>query len=321
MRKTRTDISTVSQWLKANDNYLILMHASPDGDAVGSGYGLCRALMQMGKSVRCACHDPIPARYDYMVEDVASREFKPEHVIAVDLADTKLLGSLQELYADKIELCIDHHVSNRLECPMLLLDGDASAACEVMYRLILDMGCDIDADIAACLYTGIATDPGCFKYSNTSAETHVVAARLIEAGAPYAHINRVMFDTKSRARLEVERMVLDSIEYRFNNRCAMIVVTDEMQNMTTPDDLEGITALSRQIEGVEVGLTFRHRGPDRYKVSVRTSESVDASAICGRLGGGGHVRAAGCEVCLPIDEAKAAVINAVAEEMGIKCKD
>ncbi len=316
-----TDIRTVAEWLKANDNYVILMHASPDGDAVGSGYGLCRALIKLGKRVRCLCDDPIPARYGYMLSGVSSDEFEPEHVIAVDLADTKLLGSLQEGYADKIELCIDHHISNRICCPMLLLDGNASAACEVMYDLILELGCRIDADIAACLYTGIATDTGCFKFSNTSASTHIVAARLIDAGAPHAEINRVMFDTKSRARLEVERMVLDSIEYHFDNRCAIITVTDGMQNMTTPDDLEGITSLSRQIEGVEVGLTFRHRGPDKYKVSVRTLESVDASAICARLGGGGHMRAAGCEVELPINEAKKAVLKAVAEEMGISCKD
>ncbi len=317
-----SDFTAICAWLKANDNYAILMHSSPDGDAVGSGFSLCRALKQMGKHAVCICDDPIPARYSYMTYGIDDCEdFEAEHIIAVDLADTKLLGSLRDTYEGKIELCIDHHVSNCIDSPMKLLDPEASAACEVMYRLLKELGCDIGADIAACLYTGIATDTGCFKFSNSTAATHIVAAKLIEAGAPHAEINRIMFDTKSRARLEVERMVLDSVEYHFDNRCASIVVTEQMQQMTTPDDLEGITALTRQIEGVEVGLTFRHRGPDRYKISVRTVEPIDASAICGRLGGGGHMRAAGCEISLPLEKAKEAVLNSVAEELRSSCKD
>lgn len=316
-----TDIRTVCDWLKENDDYVILMHASPDGDAIGSAYGLCRALNQLGKRARCECHDPIPARYSYMTDGIGAEEFVPRHVIAVDLADTKLLGGLREVYGDRIELCIDHHISNRIPCPMLLLNGDAAAACEVMCGVIDALGCRMETDIAACLYTGIATDTGCFKFTNTTASTHAVAARLIEAGAPSGTINRLLFDTKSRARLEVERTVLDSIEYYFDDRCALIVVTESMQAITTPDELEGITSLTRQIEGVEVGLTFRYRGPDRYKVSVRTVECADASDICGRLGGGGHMRAAGCELNLPLEEAKRAMLAAVAEELKIPCKD
>lgn len=316
-----TELQDVCRWLKGHDDYAILMHASPDGDAVGSAYALCRALEEMGKRARCLCSDAIPPRYDYMTVGVGLGDFAPEHVIAVDLADTKLLGNLEAEYGERIELCIDHHVSNRIDCPMTVLDGDASAACEVLFELIGALGVAIDAEIAACLYTGIATDSGCFKFTNTSARTHEVAASLIRAGAPFGEINRIMFDTKSRARLEVERMALDSIEYHFDGRCALIVVTKDMQDMTTPDELEGITALTRQIEGVEVGLTFRYKEPDRYKVSARTLDSVNASAICARLGGGGHLRAAGCELAMPLEQAKKAMLAAVAEELRTPCKD
>lgn len=316
-----TELQDVCRWLKGHDDYAILMHASPDGDAVGSAYALCRALEGLGKRARCLCSDAIPPRYDYMTVGVGLGDFAPEHVIAVDLADTKLLGNLEAEYGERIELCIDHHVSNRIDCPMLVLDGEASAACEVLFELFGTLGTVIDADIAACLYTGLATDTGCFKFTNTSARTHEIAARLIRAGAPYGEINRIMFDTKSRGRLEVERRTLESIEYHFDDRCALIVVTKEMQEMASPDELEGITALSRQIEGVAVGLTFRYKGPDRYKVSVRTLDSVNASAICGRLGGGGHLRAAGCELAMPLEQAKKAMLAAVAEELETPCKD
>lgn len=315
-----TDRKSVCAWLKENDNYAILMHASPDGDAVGSAYGLKRMLNILGKRAVCLCADPIPPQYDLLTQG-AEETFAPRHVIAVDLADVKLLGSLEAVWGDRIELCIDHHVSNRVECGMLVLDGAASAACEVLFELAQTLGVEVDAEIAACLYTGIATDTGCFKFTNTSAKTHEIAARLIEAGAPYGEINRIMFDTKSRARLEVERMALESMEYHFDDRCALIVVTEEMEAMTTPGELEGITALTRQVEGVQVGLTFRYKGPDRYKVSVRTVEPIDASAICGRLGGGGHLRAAGCELNLSLAEAKKAALASVAQELDKPCRD
>lgn len=250
-----------------------------------------------------------------MTDCVTPDAFEPEHVISVDLADTKLLGSLLPIYGDRIELSIDHHYSNRIECPIQLLDAEASAASEVLYDVIHGLGCGIDKEIAACLYTGIATDTGCFKFTNTSPKTHRIAADLIELGANHGEINRIMFDTKSRGRLNVERMALDSIEFYFNDRCALIVITEQMQAMTTPDELEGITALTRQVEGVKVGLTFRHRGENNYKVSVRTLEPIDASAICARLGGGGHMRAAGCELNMSLEDAKRAMLDAVKAEM------
>ncbi|MBP5617814.1 MAG: bifunctional oligoribonuclease/PAP phosphatase NrnA [Clostridia bacterium] len=314
-----TDLQKAAKWLTENDDYAILMHASPDGDAIGSGYGLRKMLRALGKRAACFCADPIPRQYDLLM-DGEKDDFAPRHVVAVDLADAKLLGALEAEWGSRIELCIDHHVSNRVDCDILVLDGAASAASEILYDLAGALGVAVDEGIAACLYTGIATDTGCFKYTNTSAKTHETAARLIEAGAPYGDINRVMFDIKSRARLEVERLALESMEYHFDDRCALIVVTEEMESMTTPGDLEGITALTRQVEGVLVGLTFRYKGPDRYKVSARSVEPVDASAICASLGGGGHLRAAGCELRLPLAEAKAAMLAAVKRELDKSCR-
>lgn len=314
-----TDLQKAAVWLAENDDYAILMHASPDGDAIGSAYGLKKMLSALGKRSECFCADPVPRQYD-LLPIGGKDDFVPRHVVAVDLADVKLLGSLEAEWGGRIELCIDHHPSNRVACDLLVLDGAASAASEILYDLAGALGVAVDGEIAACLYTGIATDTGCFKYTNTSAKAHETAARLIEAGAPYGEINRIMFDTKSRARLEVERMALESIEFRFDDRCALIVVTEEMEAMTTPGELEGITALTRQVEGVQVGLTFRYKGPDRYKISVRSLEPIDASAICGRLGGGGHLRAAGCELLMPLAEAKKAVLDSVALELDKSCR-
>ena len=310
-----TDIKSICEYLKANDNFLILMHASPDGDAVGSGYALCRALRSMGKKADCACGDVIPARYGFMLEGVEPIGHTPQHIITVDLADTKLLGKLRKEYEGKIEAAIDHHASNIGYAPLSLVRSEASAACEVIYDVLIELGCEIDVKIAECLFTGISTDTGCFKFSNTTANTHRVAAMLIEKGIDAGEINRIMFDTKSLARFELEKQVIDSMELLDGGQMAVVCVSLDMQEGLTPDELEGINALTRQIEGVVVGITMRQKGEERYKISVRTHAPIDASAICARLGGGGHIRAAGCEIKLPFNEAKAAIIAAAREEL------
>lgn len=312
-----TDIKSVADYLRGNDRFLILSHASPDGDTVGSAFALCHALHKLGKLARVECADEIPARYDYMTKPVERQSFDECVIVAVDVADVKLLGALNSVYGDKVDLAIDHHGSNKSYARMSYVNADAAANCENIFVIIEQLGVDIDTVIADNIYTGLATDTGCFKYQNTTAATHILAARMIELGADYAEINRIMFDTKSVGRLRVERDAIDSIEMYFDGRCALMTVTAEMQSMTTPDELEGITPIPRQISGVVVGVTLREKDGGKYKCSVRTHEPIDASAICARLGGGGHNRAAGCEITGGIAAAKKAMLDAIAAEMGV----
>lgn len=311
-----TDIKTVAAFFSENDNFLILSHASPDGDTVGSAYGLCHALHKMGKKARVECADEIPARYDYMVKPVEIQDFQHENIVAVDVADLKLLGKNNELYGDKIALAIDHHRSNKGYAPITYVNADAGANCENIYALILELGVEIDKVIADNLYTGIVTDTGCFKYQNTTANTHIIASKLIECGADYYEINRIMFDTKSFARLKVEQQAVDNIEMHFDNRCALMTITAEMQSMVTPDELEGVTPIPRQIEGVVIGVTIREKTAGKFKCSVRTHEPIDASEICAMLGGGGHNRAAGCEILGTLDEAKQKMLKSISDYLG-----
>lgn len=311
-----TDIKTVASFLKSRDYFLILSHASPDGDTVGSAYALCHALHKIGKKAKVGCADEIPRRYSYMTDPVEKQQFEHKTVVAVDVADTKLLGKYESVYGDKIELAIDHHGSNKLYAEISYVNPEAAANCENIFNVICELGVEIDTVIANNLYTGIVTDTGCFKYQNTTAKTHKLAAHLIEIGARYYDINRIMFDTKSFGRLQVERLAIDSIEMHFDNRCALMTITDEMQKMAAQDELEGITPIPRQIEGVIVGITMREKPDGRYKCSVRTHEPVDASEICALLGGGGHNRAAGCEIIGTLDEAKGKMLSAVAAYLG-----
>ena len=306
--------------LMAADNILLLAHQYPDGDTIGSNYALCLALRTLGKQVRVLCGDPIPERYEYMIEGVEMPDFEPAFICAVDVADPTLLGSAGEAeYGSRVDLCIDHHSTNVGYAAATCVDADCAAAAMVVMRIIRLLGVDLTPAMASCLYTGIATDSGCFKYLNTDANTHRMAADCIEAGAPVEMINRTQFDVKSRARIELERLALKGMEFHHNGRVAVMAVTAEMiaHSGATENDLEGMTPIPRQIEGVWVGITLRQKEDGNYKISVRTGHHADATAICGLLGGGGHIRAAGCSVDGTLEEAKAAILDAT--ERAIPC--
>lgn len=285
-----------AEFLLTHDKYTVLTHAHPDGDTLGSGFALVSALRGLGKKANLLCPDPIPHKFDYLTAE-GQQDFIPETVISVDVADDKLLGCLQNEYKDKVLLAIDHHSTNVGFAEKLYLEGDSAAAAECVYLVIKEMGAEITPFIASCLYTGMATDTGCFKFSNTTPRTHIFAAELMQYGADYDEINRVMFEVKTQSRLEMERRVLNGIEYICDGRCAIVTVTQKMIKETGCDssDMDGIAAMSRQIEGVQIGITVREKADGRWKISLRTFEPYDAAAICQQFGGGGHKRAAGCE--------------------------
>lgn len=313
MRGQMISASAAASFLERSDKFVILTHASPDGDTLGSAYALADALCALNKRVFVVCPDKIPEKFGYLIKEYEA--FEPETVVAVDIADEKLLGSLYDRYSGRVALCIDHHGSNTKYAEMLYLEADAAAACECIYNVINELGTKITPYMASCLYTGIATDTGCFKFSNTTPRSHRYAAELIEKGADYGEINRVMFEVKSRGRIAMERKVLENIEFYYGGRCAVITVTRDMIKETgcPLGDLDGVTAMSRQIEGVQIGVTIKEKPDGKYKVSLRTFEPYNAADICAVFGGGGHVRAAGCEFSCDIESAKRQLLSAIGE--------
>lgn len=305
--------------LKAADNILVLCHANPDGDTLGSGYALLYALQSMGKSVRLACSDPIPGRFSYMslAAQAIQSDFEPQFIVACDIAALQLFGENLDIYRDKVDLCIDHHLSNAGYAKHTLLNSEAAATCELLYDLCLELCIEITPQIADCLYTGLATDTGCFKFSNTTPRTHRYAALLMEAGADYEKINRLMFETKTKKLICFEPKVMSTMEFHHGDRMAMITITTEMMEQSGIDAsmLDMFAAMPRQVEGVEIGVTLKQRDEDHYKVSVRTNEPIDASKLCAVFGGGGHVRAGGCLLEGDLDSVRKRMIDAAGDAL------
>ena len=305
-------IDKAAQFLLSRDNFEILTHAYPDGDTLGSGFALCLALQQLGKNAR-VIYTNLPKDFVFLTEGVKEQSFEAQTIVSVDVADEKLLGSNKEKYQGKIDLCIDHHRISRVEAPVKYVDPEVSANCEILFEMFKLMNVELTRQIANCLYTGISTDTGCFKYSNTTSTTLRVAADLLDAGIDAPLINKVMFDTKTKLKIQLEQEIYSGIEYYSNDRCAIIAATLDMQKKLGigDDELEGLASIPRQIEGVLIGITMREKDGGVFKVSVRTDRSVNAAEFCAQFGGGGHAEAAGCSVKGTLDEAKAQLKRAV----------
>jgi len=303
----------VCRLLMQHQRILLLSHQSPDGDTLGSAYAMFYALKKLGKQANILCSDKIPEKYDYMTSAAVLDEIDPDLIVAVDIADEGLFGKKLEPYRGRVDLCIDHHPSNTRYAKKILLVSSASAVCEIIYTVVRGMGLEMDPAIADCLYTGICTDTGCFRYANVTPRTHRIAAALMQAGAQSAMINQIMFDTKSRSRIMLERFAMESIEYFYEGKCAAVTVSRSMMEESGADDsdLDGVSSMPRQIEGVLVGITVREKEPESYKISIRTQGEINASKICGLFGGGGHKNAAGCTIAGTLPEVKKKLIEAV----------
>ncbi|MBR2133935.1 MAG: bifunctional oligoribonuclease/PAP phosphatase NrnA [Eubacterium sp.] len=304
----RIDIKECARLLSEKDDILILTHAHPDGDTLGSGFALCRALLKLGKFCSVVNEAEIPAKYSYLFDDIAITNFKPQFVVAVDVATPNLLGALEGKY--HIDLCIDHHITNTEYADYLLLE-DVPAACQTMYYVIKELGAEIDKRMAESLYTGLSTDTGCFRYASTTAQTYRVAADLIELGADNGMINRLMFETKTKTYAKLERLALESMSFFDDDRIAVITVTQDMYNQTgsNEQETEALAPLTRQIEGVEIGVIIKEKPDGTCKASIRTFEKVNAAELAKMFSGGGHPQAAACRFDCGVMEARSRIVE------------
>lgn len=312
---TRTEVCT---FLRGHDRFVILTHRRPDGDTIGSAAALCRGLRQLGKSACILCNEQFTPRFaPYLAGLVEQTPWPDATVLAVDIASERLL-SFDALRLGLLPQCaIDHHGRNSLECPKLV-EGDKAACGEVVFALLQQLGVTLTKEIAECLYVAISTDTGCFRFSNTSADTHRAAVALIDAGADIAPINKVFFDTKSFARLRLEAALTETMEFYADGTVGICTLPKTLLDSlaVTEDELDSISGFARSIEGVQIGIMLREVEDGLGKLSVRTEAPYDAAALCQELGGGGHAAAAGASVPGGIDGARAAILR-VLRQSGI----
>lgn len=317
----KISIKETCNFIKSKNNFTLLTHKSPDGDTLGSSFALKYALEKLGKNVNVFCSDEMPVKFKFLGSlspiNIPSSNF---FIVSIDLADTNLLGDHLKFLSQNIDLCIDHHFSNTLYAKKSLIVENAAATAEIIYDVINELGVKIDQQIASCIYTGISTDTGCFKYPNTTAKTHFVAAKMFECGCDFKFINKLMFETKTITQIEIQKFVLNNLETFFDGTCAIIQIPYELKTSlnASDDELDLFASIPREIQGVLVGITLKEKEPKKIKVSVRTDGEINASKICSSLGGGGHHAAAGCFINASLDEAKEKLLEVVKKELNQK---
>ncbi len=309
------ELQSIAAFLKGQQTLTLLCHIRPDGDTLGCAFGLKACLEALGKEVQVLCADPITPRYLFLNDGQADLTGTPKGaIVALDVASPDMAGAYKD-YALAADVVVDHHATNPGYGKQNYIDGEAAAAGEILVELASLLG-PIPPKAAVAFYTAIATDTGCFKYGNTTGRTHLAAAQMIQLGFDLKALNKHLFQTSRWAELDLRCKATDTIAFEQEGKIATMLISLEMQRQTGagPDELETISSLPIQIQGVAAAATFKEQQEGVYKVSLRTDGSLHGGHACARLGGGGHAQAAGCTVSGTYQEARRQVLDAIMQE-------
>ena len=301
--------------LKAAKKLVIVSHVSPDGDTLGSSLALMQALRILGKEIIMNVDDDISTVYSFLPGIDEYRRFAPDEsieadlLVIVDASSADRAGNAMDVVKSPAVLNIDHHKTNTRFADYLYLDSDAAATAEIIYSLLLEMGISFTRDIATCIYEGIYTDTGSFKYSNTTSKTLKTAADLLNYGVNPSLISDNM-ELKSRSQVEMLRKVLETLTFLKDGKIAYIEIPLELYDHNVETDT--FISYPRYVEGVEIALLFKQVEANLTRVSFRSKE-IDVAKIALSFGGGGHKKAAGCSIYAPLKEAEKVVLDVVGE--------
>lgn len=299
--KQKIDVlNAISAKISTLDNFIICSHIDPDGDAIGSSLALFHALKKINKKSVLCFYSKIPQRYQFLP---GCSEITPElplgfqNLIAVDAPNMNRLGfsdtNWQNLHI-QTTINIDHHVSNCNFGDFNLVDSTACASAELVLELIKKLNIVPDSEISTCIFTGITTDTGCFKYSNTTSKSHIYAAECIAAGINQELVMKHIYASFPLARLELEAMVLSTLKIK--NRVSWVYCDWEMTNKCGYEDTEDIVNRLVEIKDSDIAIFFREPEKNIIKVSLRSSNNANVSQIASEFGGGGHAKAAGVKM-------------------------
>lgn len=308
-------LDNIFEEIKKANSIVILTHENPDGDAIGSGLAMYNALKKMEKDVDIIIPE-VPRVYDFLPNREEIQKEGKEKVydlaIALDTANIKLLNGFAKYFEDaKVKVSIDHHGTNTMFGDYNYINIDSPACAQILITVLEYFGIEIDKEIGTCILTGIITDTGGFQYQNTRPETFEFAANLLKKGINVSDVYKRVMNTKSKANFELRKRAIDRLEFFENGKIAVTYINKkDMQEVDAESgDYEGIVEEGRAIEGVEVSIFLREKDENLYKASLRSNDYVNVSDICLLFGGGGHIHAAGCNMAMPLEQAKEIIVN------------
>jgi len=294
-------MTKLADFIRKHDDFIVIGHTNPDGDAHGSVIGLTLALQKLGK--RAFAY--LPGGFNQLYADfpcpieIAKDEhlpFEPKTAFSVDVSEAFRLGSAKDIFDRCANKCLlDHHESNTGFADVNWIDPLAAASGEMAVKLIEELGVQIDQEMAKWLYIAIVTDCGRFGFSCTRAETMIAAAKLLEAGIDLDDITRKLYSTRTEGRTRLMAKVIDGMQFACDKQLCYALLTQKMYDDcgAQPGDNDGIVNYLLEIRGVKIAFIVEEKGANA-KVSLRSKPPMDVCAKVARpLGGGGHACASG----------------------------
>lgn len=310
-------------FFQADEAYLLSTHINADGDGIGALLALGGMLDHLGRTCRIVLNDERPDRkFEFLsgfdrIESYGSMGDRPRFARAV-FVDTPTFGDervgdvVRMLKKDARVLIIDHHAGKPDEAALHLVDSGASAASEMVYRLIQAAGAPVSPDMATQIYAGIAFDTKLFKYSHPERALKA-CAELVDFGADPEAIAEALFAQERYETLRTLGVALSTLELHMDSRVCTLVVDHETYRMG--GDLDMVVDHAMSIQGIEVALFFKEEAPGRFRMSLRSRGRVDVNEIARTFGGGGHQRASGCQIERPLGEAKRVLLAEVEKQL------
>ena len=315
--------------LKNSNHIIIASHKDPDGDAIGSLIAMGLALEALNKNITLYNESPIPSAYRFLpsVERIV-RQIKGTNTydtaIILDCADFQRIGKLSSVISKiPVIINIDHHITNTIFGNFNLIDTSACAATVIIYNLLKEMALPINSAIATSIYTGILTDTGSFRFSNTNKSAFAICEKMVEAGVDTYNVAQHVYGRYSLGQIKLLNMALESIEISDNGKMSIMILTKNMidETGTRPEDIHGLINYAKSIENVKLAALIHElsngkgvsKKPENYHVSLRSDGTVDVAMIAGSFGGGGHYRAAGFNIESTLSDIKTQMLNIAVE--------
>ena len=308
------------QFIDRHEEFLVLAHVDPDGDAIGSCLALASGLRTSGKKAVVVNESPLPESLRFLPgwEEVrlpseVARVFSAVFVLDCSTRDRVGPSALRLFAPDAQVANIDHHAANDHFGNPRLVNVEASATAELVHEVLEACGIPIGPEAAECLYAGIASDTGAFRFANTTPRALRLAARLVERGAKPAFTADALYGRKSEGSLRILGLALTSLESRAGGQIGVITIRREMfeRARALPEDADGIVQFAKSLNGARVGVLIQEVSPQEAKLSFRSDGSVDVNQVAGRFGGGGHKNAAGARVQGDFERTRGAVLEAL----------
>ncbi|MBI5095688.1 MAG: bifunctional oligoribonuclease/PAP phosphatase NrnA [Candidatus Hydrogenedentes bacterium] len=319
-----SDLAAIVAELRAAESVLITTHVNPDGDAVGSALALAHFMLALGKTeITVGLEHRVPRLYQWLpgAENVVESEAIPasfDIALVIDVARRDRIGTVANHIPKSAKVIVlDHHLESAPYGDMYLVDPTYAAAGEIVTECFSVAGVPMSMDAAVCAYVAITTDTGGFRFSNTNARTHLIAARLVETGIDVATISSRCFDVMSEPKFRLLRYVMDAVQFGNGGKLAYAEVTAKAMEEAGAlgEDFDGIINFIRNIEGVEVAVLFREVNLGTTKVSLRSRPGFNSAEALHNLGGGGHAAAAGATLPMQLASARERVLESVLAQL------